>query len=238
MLKSLLHLYPPLSRIREALAGSGKRVFLVGGALRDYYVKGRGHDLDFAVDNGAIALSRKVARRIKGSFVLLDKEHGSARVVKKLDKEIWTFDFTDWRGKGIQEDLYLRDFTVNAMAVDILAGAPKLLEVQGARRDLDTGLVRMTNPKAFQEDPLRLLRAFSLTAGLGFKIEAKTLRQIKKDAPLISKVAVERIREEIFRILASRRAYETCRAMDAIGLLPQVIPQLTVMKGVHQGGFH
>ncbi len=238
MIKSLLSLYPPLSLLREELKGSGKRVFLVGGALRDHYLKRRGHDLDFAVNDGAIALSRKLARRIKASFVLLDREHGSARLVKKQDGEIWTFDFTDWRGKSIQEDLNLRDFTINALAVDILSQDAEPLEVRMARRDLKTGVVRMTNPRVFEQDPLRLLRAFSLTASLGFKIESRTLRRIKKDVPLISSVAVERIREEIFRILASSRAYETFCAMDDIGLLPQVIPQLTVMKGTHQGGFH
>ena len=111
----LFAFYPQLSLVRGAFKGSRARVFLVGGALRDYYLNRRGTDLDFAVDQGAIALSRRLARRIKGTFVLLDREHGSARVVKKLDGVIWTFDLTDWRGKSIQEDLGLRDFTITAL---------------------------------------------------------------------------------------------------------------------------
>ena len=116
----MLTFYPQLSLVRDALKGSGARVFLVGGAVRDYYLNRRGTDFDFAVDGNAIALSRKLARRIKGAFVLLDRDHGSARVVKKMDGVVWTFDFTDWRGAGIQKDLGLRDFTINALAVDIL----------------------------------------------------------------------------------------------------------------------
>ena len=96
----------------------------------------------------------------------------------------------------------------------------------------------MVNPKVFRDDPLRLLRAFALQATLGFKMDTKTRAQIKKDAHLISKVAAERIREEIFKILASPRAYEILSSMDKLKLLPQVIPQITVMYGVTQGGYH
>ncbi len=238
---SLYNFYPQLSLIRDALKGSHARVFLVGGALRDYYLNRRGTDLDFAVNQGAIALSRKFARRIKGAFVLLDRDHGSARVVKKLDGVIWTFDLTDWRGASIQKDLGLRDFTVNTLALDILAqdtSASSILEVKGSRRDLKAGVVRMVNSQVFNDDPLRLLRAFTLKATLGFKIDILTERQIKKEAHLISKAAAERIREEFFKILASPRAYETLSSMDKLGLLGHVIPQITVMYGVKQGGYH
>lgn len=237
----LLSFYPQLSLVRDALKGSRRRVFLVGGALRDHYLDRRGTDLDFAVDSGSIALSRQLARKIKGAFVLLDREAGCARIVKKIDGVVWTFDFTDWRGKTIQEDLGLRDFTINALAVDILAegaGALKVLEVRRSRRDLKLGMVRMINAGVFKDDPLRLLRAYTLQATLGFQINSVTKTQIKKDVHRIPSVAAERIREEIFKILASPRAAETLSGMDKTGLLPQVIPQITVMYGVHQGGYH
>jgi len=237
----LFTVYPPLSLIRDALKGSRVRVFLVGGALRDHYLGRRGTDLDFAVDKDAIALSRRLARRLKGAFVLLDRAHGSARVVKKMDGQVWTFDFTDWRGDSIQKDLSLRDFTINALAMDVLAKdtqALTILEVKGSRQDLKAGVVRMVTSKVFEDDPLRLLRAFTLQATLGFKIDGKTQVQIKKDAHLIPQVATERIRDEIFKVLTSPRAHGALSAMDKIGLLPQVIPQVTVMYGVLQGGYH
>lgn len=235
----LLTYYPQLSFVCAALKGCDARVFLVGGALRDYYLNRRGFDFDFAVDKGAIALSRQFARRIKGAFVLLDAEHGSARVVKELDGVIWTFDFTDWRAASIEKDLRLRDFTINALAVDIRAeDDASILEVESSRQDLKAGVVRMVNPQVFEDDPLRLLRAFSLQASLGFKIDAKTKKQVKKDAHLIPHVASERIRDEIFKVLASSRAYATLADMDKVGLLAHVIPQITVMYGVKQGGYH
>jgi poly(A) polymerase len=233
--------YPQLSLVRDALRGSQRRVFLVGGAVRDYFLDRRGTDFDFAVDGGAISLSRNFARRIKGAFVLLDRATGCARVVKKKDGSVWIFDFTDWRQATIQKDLGLRDFTINALAVDILGEDPaasSVLEVKGSRRDLKAGVVRMVTPKVFEDDPLRLLRAFTLQATLGFKMDVKTRAQIKKDKHLIFAAAAERIREEIFKILSSDRGHETLCAMDKTGLLPQVIPQITVMDGVHQGGYH
>jgi poly(A) polymerase len=236
---SLFTFYPQLTLVRDALKDSDARVFLVGGALRDYYLNRRGTDFDFAVDGNAIALSRKLARRLKGAFVLLDSDHGSARVVKKIDGVVWTFDLTDWRGTSIQKDLNLRDFTINALAADIRTkDDPAILEVKDSRRDLKAGIIRMVNANTFKDDPLRLLRAFSLQATFGFKIEAKTSKQIKKDAHLLPSVAAERIREELFKVLTSPRAHETLSVMDAIGLLPQVVPQITVMYGVKQGGYH
>ncbi|MDE1921049.1 MAG: HD domain-containing protein [Candidatus Omnitrophica bacterium] len=238
---SLIEVYPPLGVFRRALADCSGRVMLVGGALRDYYLGRPCCDFDFAVENGAIALSRKLARRLKASFVLLDAQAGCARIVKKSDGAVWTFDLTDWRGTSIRQDLHKRDFTINALATDIKAASMdplEILEAKGARRDIKAGRIRMVGPKAFKDDPLRLLRAFSLSAGLGFQIDARTRLQIKKDARLITAAAVERVREEIFKVLTSPRAYETLSDMDKMGLLPRVMPQITVMYGIHQGGYH
>jgi len=238
---SLLTYYPQLSLVCDALKGKQRHVYLVGGALRDYYLNRRGTDFDFAVKQGAIDLSRRLARRIKGAFVLLDRDHGSARVVKRIDGVICTFDMTDWRGTSIQKDLNLRDFTINALAMDIFdkdTDASDIGEVKGSRRDLKAGVVRMVTARVFKDDPLRLLRGFTLQATLGFAMDSKTRMQIKKDAHLISTVAAERIREEVFKILASPRAAVTLSGMEKIGLLAQVIPQITVMYGVHQGGYH
>lgn len=239
MIKNILDFYPALEIIRGVIKNSRHRVFLVGGAIRNYYLKTPGTtDFDFAVDGDAIALARQIARRIKGAFVLLDESHGSARIVKKQGDMIWIFDLTDWRGKTIARDLSLRDFTINTFAVELTNPSAKILSAKGAEEDLKKKKIRMVSTAVFKDDPLRLLRAFSLHAALGFQIEKQTLAQIKKDAHLIGKVASERIREEIFKVLSSPRAFETLCDMDQIGLLPQVMPQITVMYGIKQGGYH
>jgi len=96
----------------------------------------------------------------------------------------------------------------------------------------------MTNARVFKEDPLRMLRAFSLRAGLGFKIDGKTLSQIKKDKDLILKVSEERIREEFFKVLKSDNTAKILIEMDSLGLLDKIIPQIKVMFACKQGGYH
>ncbi len=222
-------------------------------------------DFDFAIEKDAIRFAQSFARTIKGVFVLLDQENGCGRVVKKHEGKILIFDFADFRAKTLRADLAHRDFTINTLCVDLedlkedekRGGTPSEIQIakgcpptalselrkifrdfKGGQKDLKRKTIRMLSSKVFQEDPLRLLRAFSLRAALGFKIESKTLVQIKKDRGLLKDVSLERIRDEFFKILASPRAFENLKAMDQIGLLEEVIPQVRVMFGVVQGGYH
>ena len=211
-------------------------VYLVGGHLRDQFLNREGFDFDFAVSKDALALARAFAKSIKGAFVLLDEEHPCGRVVKKENGEVWTFDFSDFRAPTLQKDLALRDFTINTLCKSI--NDAKVLDYRQALKDLKSKMIRMVSPRAFVDDPLRLMRAFSLFAQLGFKIEAKTFKQIQKDAPLINKVSVERVREEWFKILSSHRTFDSIILMHKAGLLQKVMPQLGVMERVHQGGYH
>lgn len=240
----LFNQYPHLQLIQEQAKRNKTACFLVGGFLRDYYLGRLSHDLDFALSKGSISFARCFARRIKGAFVLLDQDHGSARVVKNEAGQIYTYDFTDFRGKGITQDLSLRDFTVNTLCLDLVAFKDgdsieaKTIDTHTSLADLKAKKIRLVSSKAFVDDPLRLLRAYSLAAVWDFKFDAKTQAQMKKDKDLITKPAMERVREEIFKILASPRAYATLTAMDNIELLPKVIPQVTIMYGVTQGGYH
>ncbi len=98
--------------------------------------------------------------------------------------------------------------------------------------------IKRTSVRVFKEDPLRMLRAFSLKATLGFKIELKTLNQIRKEKDLIGKVSYERIREELFKILETDKATPILKSMDRTGLLEKIIPQIRVMYGCKQGTYH
>ena len=240
----LLTEFPNLKIIQTLARRRKRRVYLVGGFLRDYLLGRPQMDFDFAVERDALALARAFARQIQGAFVLLDADAGCGRVVKKQNGEIFTFDFADFRADTLEKDVRGRDFTINTLCLslrDLKDSAPPsehLLDFTNARRDLNAKVIRMVSSRAFRDDPLRLLRAFSLRAQLGFRIEAKTLTQIKKDRGRIRDVSTERVREEFFKILASGRAYTVIREMDTIGLLAKIIPQLTIMHKVHQGGYH
>ncbi len=240
----LLNTYPQLQVLQKLAQRKKAKVFLVGGFLRDFILQRPCLDFDFAVDKGALALARQFADHIRGAFVLLDEEHGCARVAKKTSDVVQTFDFADFRAPTLSKDLQHRDFTINTLTVAIDGLSPgddlaeKISDERHARRDLKAKKIRMVFKKAFAEDPLRVMRAFSLRAVLGFSIERETLTQIKKDQALLKDVSSERVRDELFKILASPRATENFKAMDRIGLLEKVIPQIHVMYNVKQGGYH
>ena len=241
---SFFHEHPQIRIIQDIARKKKVSVYLVGGFLRDYLLNRPCQDFDFTLKKDALKIARQFARRIKGAFVVLDKERGCARVVKKKDDSILTFDFADFRAPTLKKDLLHRDFTINTLCVDLNAIddstqlSQVLLNFKKGWQDIKLKKIRTTSVKAFKEDPLRLLRAFSLKAMLDFKIEPQTLTRIRKDKDLIRGVSYERIRDELFKILETARAAENLKAMDKIGLLEKIIPQITVMYNVKQGGYH
>jgi len=233
---SFLEEYPQIKIIQQIAQKKKVKVYLVGGFLRDHFLNNERTDFDFAVSSGALLLARGFSKKIRGAFVLLDKERGCARVCKKTGGKIFTFDFTDFRAKTLKGDVSKRDFTINTLCMDLETG--QLLDLNKGRADIKAKKIKMVSASAFKEDPLRLLRAFSLRAQLGFVIEKKTQIQMKKDIKLLTDVSRERVREELFKVLATDRTSQCIKEMDKIGLLEQVIPQINVMYNVKQGGYH
>ena len=227
---------------------SNRKIFLVGGSLRDLLLERETGDFDFVPEGNAERFARNFASEVGGSFVLLDEKNRIYRVVKqkisrKKGKQIFNLDFSQMRGKEIKEDLLLRDFTIDAMAVrlDQIEGSlrtlrrvnllPKLIiDPSGGRGDLKKKIVRRTSRKIFDDDPLRLLRGYRLAATLEFAIEKKTEDEIKKKVNLIKSVARERIRDELFKILSTPQSYLYFRRLYRIGLLNRIIPETEIMK--------
>ncbi|MFA5355820.1 MAG: HD domain-containing protein [Candidatus Omnitrophota bacterium] len=221
------------------------KLYLVGGYLRDILLgrEKENPDIDFALKKGAINFARESAKELRCGFVALDKEHGCGRAVKKLDGKIYTLDFTDFRGKDLEGDLLHRDFTINALALeaDKLFAGPiedNIIDPHSGRRDLKKKLVRMVNKKAFDEDPLRILRAFSAAVSFGFKIDKDTLKAVKAKARKLSVVSFERIRDELFKILQAPGAFEYVNKLDDLKILKIIIPEIEPMRGKRQGPYH
>lgn len=222
------------------------KLYLVGGFLRDIVLKRqkREPDIDFAIKNNAIGFGRQLAKQIKAGFVVLDKEHGCCRLVKKLNQAVYTLDFTDFRGKDLKDDLSHRDFTINCLALDLKDALQRgdftscLIDPLSGQKDLKTGLIKLAKASAYDEDPLRILRAFSLSAAFNFKIEKNTLALIKKKAKKLAAVSFERIRDELFKILACRDSSRFIVKLDRLKILPLIIPEIEKMRGVYQGPYH
>ena len=173
--------------------------YLVGGAVRDALLGRRSHyfDLDFVMLTRAVKTARKIADRTKGGFVLLDAERQIARVVFAGG----TVDLAQAEGGSLEGDLLRRDFRINAIACNPFTG--EIIDPLDGQTDLRLGLLRMISRSNLEDDPLRLLRAYRQAAQLGFAIEPETQCAIRELAPLLSRVAVERVRSELGYLLSN-----------------------------------
>ncbi len=227
-----------LAVLKELAQARGVEVFLVGGTVRELALGRESPDLDLAVSDQTLDLARDLARTLGGTYILLDEEERTARVVAGSD----ILDLAEFRAPGIEGDLKGRDFTINALALELgelLTGGPvTLLDPLGGLEDLARGLIRQVAPANLTADPLRLLRAFRFAATLGFRLTPDTLAAISERAALIAGVAGERLRQELFLLLAAPRAAPVLREMDRAGLFCHLLPELCDAKGVAQDGFH
>jgi poly(A) polymerase len=266
-------LTPILVKISELLATRKKQGYIVGGFIRDRLLKRRTNDIDIAVNCDAISIARKIAKEVGGKFVLLDDVNKVARVVVVRDEQPgkttrdhalggveWHFDFSSFAG-DIRSDLARRDFTINAMAVELsqfvtasLAArlssrkpaasmaekrAPlKLIDPFSGKADLRDKIVRKVSEQIFEADAARLLRAVRLAAELDFTVEPDTESLIRRCSQTITEVPGERTREELLRLLTLPRATYYLRYLDRLGLLLALIPELAEGKGVEQPTVH
>ena len=200
-------------------------------------------DIDIMMPSGSEDVARVFADRIGGSFFFLDEERRITRVVKHEANETIQFDFTNFEGPDLNTDLRRRDFGMNAMALDLreyvkTGSLDGIVDLFGGREDVREKLIRVTNSKVLDDDPLRLLRAVRFSATLGFNIDAITADQIKHRAGLIAQPSPERVREELFLILSERKADRHLMLMDSLGLLAPLFPELEPLRGFAPGRYH
>jgi tRNA nucleotidyltransferase (CCA-adding enzyme) len=199
---------------------------LVGGAVRDALLDRQKDylDLDFVLPKSAVETARKIAERYHAGFVVLDEQRRIARVVFKQG----TIDFAQQEGDSLETDLRRRDFTVNAIAYN--PHCQKLIDPLGGLADLEKGILRMVSQANLEDDPLRLLRAYRQAAQLNFTIDPPTRATIRQLAHLLSKIAAERIQNELSYLLASPRGNFWLAAAWEDGLLKPWLKNTTAEK--------
>lgn len=233
-----------LEYLSQLVALTAQPVYLVGGSVRDLLIGTQDiKDIDLMMQSGSENVARAFADKINGSFFFLDEERKITRVVRKTDVETIQFDFTNFEGPDLAADLGRRDFTMNAMALDLrkfianqsLQGAIDLFNGQA---DVKNRLIRVVRPGVLDEDPLRLLRAVRFAATLGFAVEKATAEHIRQRAGLLAKPSPERQRDELFLVLTERNAENHLNLMDSLGLLPHLLPELDTLTGFSPGRYH
>jgi poly(A) polymerase len=243
-----LKLYPEsrtsllLTKVSHFLTEQGVKSYLVGGLVRDVLLGRDTADIDIAVALDALEIAPKVATALGGKYVLLDEINGVGRVILVNEAGRWELDFSTFRD-SIEQDLARRDFTIDAMAIDLSQLGKGYTDLQlidpfNGLDDLHQGVIRAVSETAFQSDAARLLRAVRLAAELDFSIDIKTESLIRRYCHLLPKVAGERVREELLRLLAMPQAGQSLARLDELGLLIVMIPELAQTKGVVQPKEH
>jgi tRNA nucleotidyltransferase/poly(A) polymerase len=223
------------------LQGHGYQGLIAGGSVRDLLLKRAPADFDVATD----ALPEQVIALFPESLAV-GAQFGVVQVWHDQFKvEVATFradgDYSDGRRpdeviytKSPEQDVRRRDFTINGLLMHPESG--EVLDFVGGQADLKAGVIRAIGDpdRRFAEDKLRLIRAVRFAARFGFAIEPATLAAIQRRASEISVVSVERLRDELSKILTEGKARRGFELLNETGLLPFVLPEIAAMKGVVQ----
>ncbi|MFV1917231.1 MAG: CCA tRNA nucleotidyltransferase [Patescibacteria group bacterium] len=250
-------LLPFVLKIINKFEKAGFEIYIVGGAVRDLLSKRFVDDWDFTTD----ATPEEILKLYPDAFY--DNKFGTVGLAHESSPnpyEITTFrreygysdkrrpDKVEW-GKSLEEDLERRDFTINAMALKIQNQKPitknqsqnieveaELIDIYDGHKDLNDKLIRAVGEpkKRFSEDALRMMRAVRIAAELGFMIDHDTFEAIKMNTNLINKIAKERVRDELLKILESNNPYEGVMILRNSGLMQEILPEMEKTFGVEQ----
>ncbi len=216
--------------------------YLVGGGLRDLLLGQQPQDIDLAVPGEALTPARLLADTLGGAYAPLRQEKGVGRVILPTTFANLILDIAPLRGDTILDDLSLRDFTINALALQLedmplppeLLASPAwlaqsfLIDPFHGRHDLQNKTLRAVRETIFRDDPLRLLRTIRIAHRQQFQLARSTSALLHRDAPLLTRVAPERIRDELLQIISLPLPDVTraAQALEEYRLFPSIFPAL------------
>jgi putative nucleotidyltransferase with HDIG domain len=226
-----------IGRLRESVY----QALLVGGCVRDLLLGREPKDYDVATDarpDQIVAIFPRSGLVGAQFGVVLVREQDATVEVATFRSDLEYIDGR--RPEGVRfessprEDALRRDFTINGLFLDPISG--EKLDYVGGSADLQNRVIRAIGDPVvrFQEDHLRLMRAVRFAARLGFQIEPVTMEAMRELAPAIHRVAPERVRDELVRILTEGGARYGFELLDTSGLLQEILPEISAMKGVEQ----
>lgn len=220
-----------LDAIGEEANSSGKRLYLVGGFVRDLLLNHHSLDLDLVIEGDAISLAKHIAL-ITRARLLIHPHFGTA----KLECGNCTLDIATARNETyarpgalptvnpatLLADLSRRDFSINAMAVSLnYDDYGKLIDPCSGKKDLDNHLIRILHPYSFREDATRILRAFRYQQRLDFTFELQTEKLIKRDISMLDTISSDRLRNELELILKEEYPERILEQLEEFGVLKQ-----------------
>jgi len=214
-------------------------VFMVGGIVRDLFLGIKNYDLDIVVEGEGIKFARELGKELGGRVRSYEK-FGTAIVILaddfKIDVATARREFYEYPAafpkvelSSIKKDLYRRDFTINAMAIQLNQKYfGKLIDFFGGQRDLSKGIIRVLYNLSFVEDPARIIRAIRFEQRYNFKMDRTTEDFLKKaiDDKLLSRLRKKRITEELILILKEENPLKSLKRMEELGALKYILPDV------------
>jgi poly(A) polymerase len=208
---TLIERAPESTKLAAAFKAAGFKLALVGGPVRDAILGRLGNDLDFTTD-AKPAQSKKILEAWADSVWEIGAEFGTIAARKgEIEVEVTTYRSESYDlksrkpdvqfGESIEGDLKRRDFTINAMALELTTEPPTFLDLFGGIADLESKLIKTpgTAEDSFSDDPLRMMRAARFMSQLNFNVDPSVISAIKKMADRLSIISAERIRDEFIR---------------------------------------
>ena len=205
--KPVLQFIPPLPILNlpdyffkiQALSNNDTKAYLVGGAVRDMLKGVPIHDLDFVITGNVQSFARKIANALEGAYYCVNKEFDVARVIFYWDGVKQVADFVALQGETIEEDLQQRDFTINAIALDLKEPTYLIDPLHGATH-LFAKQLHLCAPSAIANDPIRILRAIRISLKYELRLMPQVIAEIQTHkANLSTDPSKERIRDEFFK---------------------------------------
>lgn len=241
---------PIFREVSDMAASLGVEAYVIGGYVRDYYLRRPSTDIDIVVVGSGIEIARAIGKK-RGANVSVFKNFGTA-MLRADGVEV---EFVGARRESysrdsrkpvveegtLRDDQLRRDFTINALAWSLNKESfGELLDPFGGMYDLENCIIRTPcDPDVtFSDDPLRMMRAVRFASQLGFDIEPETFEAIERNRERIRIVSAERILTELNKIMLSPVPSIGLELLDMTGLLPLVFPELGKLKGVEKVGFH
>ncbi|HKY33211.1 MAG TPA: HD domain-containing protein [Candidatus Polarisedimenticolia bacterium] len=227
---------PLLEELARLAAGSGSRVYLVGGYLRDRLLGREPVDVDLLVEGDPAPFLASLARRARFDPVVFSRK---TPVTYRTAVDEWLVDVSSFPRGRLGEELARRDFTINALAAPLDSPEGPIIDPTGGLPDLLARTIRHVSPESLDEDPVRLLRAVRLAVTLdGFVLHAELRAAMGRRAAAIAGAAAERVLAEMELILAAPRAGAGARILHDAGLLTRLLPELAPLEGLAQNRWH
>jgi len=218
-------------------------VFMVGGVVRDLFLGIENYDIDIVVEGDGIKYARELSRYLKGRTKSHEKFRTAVVILAdgfKIDVATARREFYEYPAafpkvelSSIKKDLYRRDFTINAMAIQLNKKYfGKLIDFFGGQKDLRIGIIRVLYNLSFVEDPARIIRAIRFEQRYNFKMDRETEDFLKKaiDDKLLSRLRKKRIAEELILILKEENPLKSLKRLEELGALKYILPEVELDK--------